>query len=133
MVVYATVRVLLGYGYVTVAYRPVGRCFSLFCFVLFSGVSTFCLCYIVVIRFKGKENKMNTVVSFDWWHKSITVAFTDYNTAHCFSIGNVVTVKGVKARMRRELRRETGVELSNLKYWRTDGSVDYYRANRKGE
>ena len=76
---------------------------------------------------------MNTVVSFDWWHKSITVAFTDYNTVHYFSMGNVVTVKGAKERMRRELRRETGVELSNLKYWRNDGSTDYYRVNRKGD
>lgn len=76
---------------------------------------------------------MNTVVSFDWWQKSITVAFTDYNTAHYFSMGNAVTVKGMKARMRRELRITTGVELSNLKYWKTDGSVDYYQANRKGE
>lgn len=76
---------------------------------------------------------MNIVVSFDWWHKFITVVFTDYNTVHYFSIGNVVTVKGAKERMRRELRRATGVELSNLKYWRTDGSVDYYCANRKGE
>lgn len=76
---------------------------------------------------------MNTVVSFDWWHNFITVAFTDCSTAHYFSIGNAVTVKGAKARMRRELRMATGVELSNLKYWKTDGSVDYYRANRKGE
>ena len=76
---------------------------------------------------------MNIVVSFDWWNRSITVAFTDYHTAHYFSLGNVVAVKGAKERMRRELRRETGVELSNLKYWKTDGSVDYYRANRKGE
>lgn len=76
---------------------------------------------------------MNTVVSFDWWHNSITVAFTDCNTAHYFSMGNAVTVKGAKERMRRELRRETGVGLSNLKYWKTDGSVDYFRANRKGE
>ncbi len=76
---------------------------------------------------------MNTVVLFDWWRKSITVAFTDCNTAHYFSLGNVVTVKGAKGRVRRELCRKTGVELSNLKYWRTDGSVDYYRANRKGE
>lgn len=76
---------------------------------------------------------MNTVVSFDWWHNSITVAFTNYDSAHYYSMGNTVTVKGVKTRMRRELFAETGVELSNLKYWRTDGSVDYYRANRKGE
>lgn len=76
---------------------------------------------------------MNTVVSFDWLRKFITVAFTDYNTAHYFSMGNVVTVKGAEERMRRELRRATGVELSNLKYWRTDGSVDYYRAGRRGE
>lgn len=76
---------------------------------------------------------MNTVVSFDWWHKSTTVAFTDYNTAHTISMGNAVTIKGLKRRMRRELRRATGLELSNLKYWRTDGSVDYYCANRKGE
>jgi hypothetical protein len=27
---------------------------------------------------------MNTVVSFDWWSKSITVAFVDYNTVHYF-------------------------------------------------
>lgn len=76
---------------------------------------------------------MNTVVSFDWWRDTITVAFTDYNTAHYFSMGNASTVKGVKEHMRRELRKETGVELTNLKYWRADGSVDYYHANRKGE
>ena len=76
---------------------------------------------------------MNTVVSFDWWRNSITVAFTDYNTVHYFSMGNIVTVKGAKERMRRELRGETGVELSYLKYWKSDGSVDYYCANRKGE
>ena len=76
---------------------------------------------------------MNTVVSFDWWYNSVTVAFIDCNTAHYFSMGNVVTVKGAKERMRRELRRATGVKLSSLKYWRTDGSVDYYCANRKGE
>lgn len=76
---------------------------------------------------------MNTVVSFDWWHNSITVAFVDYDTAHYFSMGDAVAVKGVKARMRRELLRETGVELSYLKYWKSEGSVDYYHANRKGE
>lgn len=76
---------------------------------------------------------MNTVVSFDWCHNSVTVAFADYNAAHYYSMGNIATVKGAKTRMCRELRKETGVELSNLKYWRTDGSVDYYRANRKGE
>lgn len=76
---------------------------------------------------------MNTVVSFDWWRNSITVAFTDCNTAHYFSMGDAVTVKGVKARMRRELRREMGVELSNLKFWKSDGSVDYYHADRKDD
>lgn len=76
---------------------------------------------------------MNTVVSFDWWHRSITVAFTDRNTAHYFLMGNAVTVKGVKAHMRRELRKEACVELSNLEFWRSDGSVDYYHANRKGD
>ena len=73
---------------------------------------------------------MNTVVSFDWWNNSITVAFIDYNAAHYFSMGNVVTIKGAKERMRRELRRKTGVELSYLKYWKSDGSVDYYQAKR---
>jgi hypothetical protein len=34
-----------------------------FCFVLFSGVLLFCLCYNVVIRFKGKENKMNIILN----------------------------------------------------------------------
>ena len=77
---------------------------------------------------------MNTVVSFDWWHRSVTVVFTDCSTVHYFSLGNVVTVNGAKKRMRRELRRGgAGVELSDLKYWRTDGSVDYYHANRRGE
>lgn len=76
---------------------------------------------------------LNTVVSFDWGRNTITVAFADCNTAHYFSMGNVSTVKGAKECMRRELRKETGVELSNLKYLRTDGSVDYYRADRKGE
>lgn len=73
---------------------------------------------------------MNTVVSFDWGRHAITVAFTDYNTAHYFSWGNADTIKGAKEHMRRELRRETGVELSYLKYWRADGSVDYYQAKR---
>lgn len=76
---------------------------------------------------------MNTVVSFDWYRNTITVAFIDCDTVHYFSIGNVSTTKGAKERMRRELRKETGVELSNLKFWRTGGSVDYYRADRKGE
>ena len=76
---------------------------------------------------------MNIVVSFDWGRNTITVAFTDRDAAHYFSMGNVSTTKGAKERMRRELRKETGVELSNLKFWRTDGSVDYYRADRKGE
>lgn len=76
---------------------------------------------------------MNTVVSFDWSRNTITVAFTDYNTAHYFSLGNVSTTKGAKARMRRELRRETGVELFNLKFWQIDSSVDYCFADRKGE
>lgn len=76
---------------------------------------------------------MNTIVSFDWGRNTITVAFSGDDTAYYFSMDNVITVKGAKARMRRELRRATGVELSNLKYWKTDGSVDYYQANRKGE
>lgn len=73
---------------------------------------------------------MNTVISFDWGRHTITVAFTDYNTAHYFSWGNADTIKGAKERMRRELRRETGVELSYLRYWKSDGSVDYYQAKR---
>ena len=76
---------------------------------------------------------MNTVVSFDWWRNSITIAFTDCNTAYYYSMGNAVTVKGVKERMRRELRGETGMELSNLEFWKSDGSIDYYHANRRGE
>lgn len=76
---------------------------------------------------------MNTVVSFDWWRKFVTVVFSDYNTVHYFSMGNAVTVKGVKARMRRELRKEVGMELFNLKYWRTDGSVDYCHTSRRGK
>lgn len=76
---------------------------------------------------------MNTVVPFDWGRNTITVAFADRDAAYYFSIGNVSTTKGAKGRMCRELRKEIGVELSNLKFWRTDGSVDYYRADRKGE
>lgn len=76
---------------------------------------------------------MNTVVSFDWWRNSITVAFTDCDTAYYYSMSNAVTVKGVKERMRRELRGETGMELSNLEFWKSDGSIDYYHANRRGE
>lgn len=52
---------------------------------------------------------MNTVVSFDWGRHAITVVFTDYNTAHCFSWGNSDTIKGAKEHMRRELRRERRV------------------------
>ena len=106
-------------------------CFA-FIFLWLLGVLCFLLCYSVVIKFKGKENKkMNTVVSFDWGRNTITVAFTDDDTAHYFSMNNVSTVKSAKERMRRELRKEMGMELSYLKYWMTDGSVDYYRANRK--
>ena len=73
---------------------------------------------------------MNTVVSFDWWRNTVTVAFSDCDTEYYFPLGNVSSDKGAKERMRRELRRKTGVELSYLRYWRTDGSVDYYRAKR---
>ena len=69
MVVCAT---FLGYGYVTVAclggiVRCLSNCliagvdivsiFYLPRYILFSGVSPFCLCYSVVIKFKGKEIK----------------------------------------------------------------------------
>lgn len=73
---------------------------------------------------------MNTIISIDWGRYTIAVTFTDYNTAHYFSFGNAVTIKGAKSRMRRELRRKTGAELSYLKYWKSDGSVDYYQAKR---
>ena len=57
MVVYATICVRLGYGYVTVAYLPAWLVvvFLFFCFVLFGGVLPVCLCYSVGVRFKGKE------------------------------------------------------------------------------
>ena len=57
IVVYTTICVWLSYGNVTVAYLPAGSCLLIFCFVLFSGVSCFCLCYYVVVKFKGKEIK----------------------------------------------------------------------------
>ena len=68
MVVCATIYVWLSYGSVTVAYRPVGSCLLIFCFVLFSGVSFVCLCYDVTINFKERKNKMENYkqIAGDW-------------------------------------------------------------------
>lgn len=73
---------------------------------------------------------MNIVVSFDWWRNTITVAFSDCDAEYYFPLGNVSSDKGARERMRRELRKETGIVLTRLNFWKTDGSVDYYRAKR---
>ena len=82
---------------------------------------------------------MNTVVSFDWWNKSITVAFTDYNTAHYFSLGNVVymldigknrTLRGAKSHIRREVSSKHDVTLSRMRLVKDTPPVTFLLAKR---
>ena len=94
-------------------------------------MSCFCLCYDVVINFKGRKNKMNTIIAINWARNMATISFTDIeDMGYTFSLGEVTTLSGAKARIRRVLFKQYGITLSRMKLEKSTTAIDYFRSNR---
>lgn len=77
---------------------------------------------------------MNTIIAINWARNTATVSFTDIEgMVYVFSLGEVTTLSGAKARIRRILFRQYGVTLSRMKFDRSTNAIDYFRSNRVEE
>lgn len=74
---------------------------------------------------------MNTIIVIDWVRNNITVSFTDIeDMEYTFGLGKVSTLRGVRARVRRVLADQYGINLSRMKLERSTNAIDYFRSNR---
>lgn len=74
---------------------------------------------------------MNTIIAINWARNRVAVSFTDVvDMAYMFSFGKAITLRGVKARIRRVLHDEYGITLSRMRLERSTNSIDYFRSNR---
>lgn len=77
---------------------------------------------------------MNTIIAINWARNRATAYFTDIeDMAYTFDLGEVTTLSGAKARIRRALFNEYGIALSRMKLERSTNAVDYFRSNRVEE
>lgn len=58
------------------------------------------------------------------------VSFTDIENVYTFSLGEVTTLSGAKARIRRVLFKYYGITLSRMKLEKSTNAIDYYRSSR---
>lgn len=73
---------------------------------------------------------MNTIIAINWARNRATVSFTDIeDMGYSFSLGEVTTLSGAKARIRRVLFNEYGITLSRMKLERSTNAIDYFRSN----
>lgn len=75
---------------------------------------------------------MNTIIAIDWARDWVVVSFTDVENVYTFSLGEVTTLSGAKARIRRVLFKYYGITLSRMKLEKSTNSIDYYRSSRVG-
>lgn len=75
---------------------------------------------------------MNTIIAIDWARDWVVVSFTDVENVYTFSLGEVTTLSGAKARIRRVLFKQYGITLSRMKLEKSTNSIDYYRSSRVG-
>ena len=75
---------------------------------------------------------MNTIIAIDWARDWAVVSFTDVENVYTFSLGEVTTLSGAKARIRRVLFKYYGITLSRMKLEKSTNSIDYYRSSRVG-
>lgn len=73
---------------------------------------------------------MNTIIAIDWARDWVVVAFTDVENVYTFCLGEVTTLSGAKARVRRILFKYYGVTISRMRFERSTNDIDYYRSNR---
>ena len=74
---------------------------------------------------------MNTIIAINWARNRATVSFTDIeDMAYTFDLGKVTTLRGARARVRRVLSNQYGIDISRMKLERSTNAIDYFRANR---
>lgn len=77
---------------------------------------------------------MDTIIVVDWVCNTITVSFTDVeDMAYSIDLGKVSTLRGVRARVRRELFDKYGITLTRMNLVKSTNAVDYFRSNRVEE
>lgn len=74
---------------------------------------------------------MNTIIAINWARNTATISFTDIeNMGYTFGLGEVTTLSGAKARIRRVLFKQYGITLSRMRFERSTSAIDYFRSNR---
>ena len=74
---------------------------------------------------------MNTIIVINWVRNNITVSFTDIeDMSYTFGLGKVSTLRGARARVRRVLADQYGIDLSRMKLEKATNAIDYFRSNR---
>ena len=73
---------------------------------------------------------MNTIIAIDWARDWVVVSFTDVENVYTFSLGEVTTLSGARARVRRILLEQYGITLSRMKLEKSTNDIVYYRSNR---
>ena len=74
---------------------------------------------------------MNTIIVINWVRNNITVSFTDIeDMGYTFGLGKVTTLRGARARVRRVMSNQYGIDLSRMKLERSTNAIDYFRSNR---
>ena len=73
---------------------------------------------------------MNTIIVIDWARDWVVVSFTDVENIYTFSLGEVTTLSGAKARIRGVMFRQYGIKLSRMRFEKSTNDIDYYRSNR---
>ena len=73
---------------------------------------------------------MNTIIAIDWARSWAVVSFTDIENVYTFDLGEVTTLRGARARVRRVMSNQYGIDLSRMKLERSTNAIDYFRSNR---
>lgn len=73
---------------------------------------------------------MNTIIAINWARDWVVVSFTDVENVYTFSLGEVTTLSGAKARIRRVLFKYYGIKLSCMKFEKSTNAIDYFRSSR---
>ena len=74
---------------------------------------------------------MNTIIVVNWVRNNVTGSFTDIeDVGYTFGLGRVTTLRGARARVRRVMFDQYGIDLSRMKLERSTHAIDYFRSKR---
>lgn len=97
---------------------------------VFTACRSFVYAIIKNINHKGGK-QMNTIIVINWARNNVTVSFTDIeDMGYTFDLGKVTTLRGARARVRRVMSNQYGIDLSRMKLERSTNAIDYFRSNR---